>query len=190
MADTAIQRHLPRRRNGQTISVTIGGERFSLTANGREDDTLGEVLIQWGKQGTTGSGLMDVYAAALSLGLRHGVPLADLVAHGIDLRFGPYGHTDDPEIPRVRSVADWVARRLAIDWLPYEERARLGIHTVEERVEKAADWLTIEDADLPTGRVDRRESAGEPEGASPGGDPEASRAELVSGIGAPTGPRA
>lgn len=149
MAETAIERHLPQRRSGHTISVTIGGERFRLTANGREDGTLGEVLIQWGKQGTTGAGLMDIYADALSLGLRHGVPLADLVAHGVDLGFVPNGHTDDPEIPRVRSVADWVARRLAIDWLPYEERARLGIHTVEERVEDVADWLTIEDARLP-----------------------------------------
>ena len=68
MAETAIQRHMPRRRTGHTTSVTIGGERFYLTANGREDGTLGEVFIQWGKQGQTPAGLMDLYSIALSVG--------------------------------------------------------------------------------------------------------------------------
>src|SRR3984893_5551923 len=132
MVETAIQRHMPRRRAGPTPSVTIGGERFYLTANGREDGTLGEVFIQWGKQGTTGAGLMDLYAVSLSVGLQQGVPLIDLVHQRLDLYFRPSGHTDDPEIHRVRSAVDWVARRLAIVWLPYEERAAEGIFTVDE----------------------------------------------------------
>jgi hypothetical protein len=110
---------MPRQRTGLTTSVTIGGETFRMTANGREDGTLGEVFISWGKQGRTKAGLMEIYAIALSVGLQHGVPLADLVHQGLDLYFVPNGHTDDPDLPRVRSVADWVARRLAIDWLPY-----------------------------------------------------------------------
>jgi hypothetical protein len=179
MAETAIQRHMSRRRSGHTTSVTIGGERFRLTANGRDDGTLGEVFIQWGKQGSTGSGMMEVYAAALSLGLRHGVPLAELVAHGVDLHFAPSGHTDDPEIPRVRSVIDWMARRLAIDWLPHDERARLGIYTVDERVEKAADWLTIEGAKIPAPRTGRHD-------ADDGQDGEQEE-ELLDGVGAAAG---
>ncbi|MCW2917927.1 MAG: ribonucleotide reductase large subunit [Actinomycetia bacterium] len=150
MVESAIQRHLPRRRTGHTTSVTIGGERFYLTANGREDGTLGEVFIQWGKQGTTGAGLMDLYAVALSVGLQHGIPLIDLIHQGLDLYFVPNGHTDDPEIPRVRSVVDWIARRLAIDWLPYEERAAEGIFTVDERVTAASDWLATEAAKFPS----------------------------------------
>ena len=67
MAD--FQQRMPRRRDGHTTSVTIGGERFSFTANGRADGSLGEVFIQWGKQGTTGAGLMGIYADALSVGL-------------------------------------------------------------------------------------------------------------------------
>ncbi|MBC6456687.1 hypothetical protein [Actinomadura sp. HBU206391] len=153
MAETAIPQQLSQRRDGHTTSVTIGGERFHLTTNGRDDDGLGEVSIQWGEHETAGAHLMDVYAAALSLGLRHGVPLTDLVGHGIDLYFAPNGHTDDPEIPRVRSVADWMARRLAIDWLSHEERADLGIYTLDERVEQAADWLTVEDASVPAPRA-------------------------------------
>ncbi|GAA2096485.1 TSCPD domain-containing protein [Actinomadura alba] len=59
--------------------MTIGGERFYLTANGREGGTVGEVFIRWGKQGQTSAGLMDIYAVALSVGLQHDVPLLDLV---------------------------------------------------------------------------------------------------------------
>src|SRR5262245_59567588 len=96
----ATQHHMPPRPAGLTTSATIGGERFYLTADGRADGTLGEVFISWGKQGQTSSGLMDIYAVALSVGLQHGVPLLDLVHQGLDLYFVPNGHTDDPDIPR------------------------------------------------------------------------------------------
>jgi ribonucleoside-diphosphate reductase alpha chain len=125
--------------------VTIGGECFHLTANGHGDGTLGEVLIRWGKQGTTGAGLMETYATALSLGLQHHVPLAELLAPGLDLYCVPNGLTNDPDIPRVRSVIDYVARRLAIDWLPRSERATLGILTIGERTEAAQPWMDAQD---------------------------------------------
>jgi hypothetical protein len=131
-----VQRHLPRRRSGHTIAVTIGGERFYCTANGRGDGSLGEVSVQWGKQGSAGAGLMDTYAVALSVGLQHCVPLTDLLRPALGLYFVPAGHTDDPEIPRVCSVVDYFARRLAIDWLPYAERKALGVFTIAELVEQ------------------------------------------------------
>ena len=143
------ERHMPRRRSGHTTAVTIGGERFYMTANGRQDGALGEVFIQSGKQGQTQAGLMDIYAVALSVGLQHSVPLLDLVRQGLDLYFVPSGHTDDAQIPRVRSVVDWVARRLAIDWLPYEVRAAEGIFTMDERESATADWLAAETAKIP-----------------------------------------
>jgi hypothetical protein len=121
------RRHMPRRRAGHTTAVSIGTERFSLTANQRDDGSLGEVFIHWGKHGTSGSGLACSYASALSVGLEHRVPLADLIRPALGQSFQPGGHTDDPEIPRVRSVVDYVARRLAIDWLPHADRAELGV---------------------------------------------------------------
>lgn len=148
MRETAIQQHMPQRRTGHTTSVTIGGERFYMTANAREDGSLGEIFIQWGKQGTTGAGLMDTYAIALSVALQHRVPLADIIRQGLDLYFVPNGRTDDPEIPRVRSIADYVARRLAIDWLPHDQRAKLGIFTVTERMDQARIWMQTEDTRL------------------------------------------
>jgi ribonucleoside-diphosphate reductase alpha chain len=150
---------MPRRRVGLTTAVTIGGERFYLTANGRQDGTLGEVLIQSGKQGQTQAGLMDIYAVTLSVGLQHGVPLPDLIRHGLDLYFVPNGHTDDSQIPRVRSVVDWVARRLAIDWLPYEVRATEGIFTIQERETAATDWLAAETAKIASSTLLSRSRA-------------------------------
>ena len=143
--EVPIQQQLPRRRSGHTTAVTIGGEHFCVVANAGADGTLGEVFIRHGKHGTDGAGLMDMYATALSVGLAHRVPLADLLRPGLDLLFTPSGRTDDPEIPRVRSVVDYLTRRLAIDWLPYPDRAALGVHTLTERVAEAGTWMNSQD---------------------------------------------
>jgi hypothetical protein len=121
------------RCTGHAVTVAIGAERLCLFANQREDGSLGEVFIRWGKHGSSSAGLLDTYAAALSAGLRHRIPLPDLIRPGLGLWFVPNGRTDDPEIPRVRSAVDYVTRRLAIDWLPYPDRAALGIFTWAER---------------------------------------------------------
>ncbi len=148
MREVAVQRHIPRRRNGHTTAVTLGGERFYITANARPNGSLGEVFIQWGKHGTGCAGLMDIYAMAWSVALQHGVLLAELVRHNLDLYFTPSGRTDDPQVPRARSIADYTAHRLAINWLPSEERAQLGIFTMDERVDQARDWMTRTDQTL------------------------------------------
>lgn len=152
MLDTAIQRHMPRRRDGHTTAVTIGHERFYLTANAGENGSLGEVFLRWGKQGTTCAGLMEMYGLALSVGLQHGVPLIDLVHQLLDLHFVPFGDTDDPDLPYVRSPFDWLGRRLAIDWLTRSERAAEGIYTADELTRGDLD-TTVEDfrAELSAG---------------------------------------
>jgi hypothetical protein len=144
----AVRRPMPRRRSGHTITVTIGAERFCLTANQRHDGSLGEVFVHWGKHGTSAAGLVTGYAVALSVGLQHRVPLADLIRPGLDQFFVPNGHTDDPELPRVRSAVDYIARRLAIDWLPYPERAGLGVYTLTERVQRASTWIEASERSL------------------------------------------
>jgi ribonucleoside-diphosphate reductase alpha chain len=132
-----VHRYMPRRRSGHTTAVTIGAERFYLTANQRDDGGLGEVFIHWGKHGTSGAGLVSTYAIALSVGLHHRVPLGELIRPGLGQYFMPNGRTDDPEIPKVCSAVDYIARRLAIDWLPYPDRAALGVYTLAERVRRS-----------------------------------------------------
>jgi ribonucleoside-diphosphate reductase alpha chain len=117
----------PRRSNGRTTTVTIDGERLRLIASGQEDGTLSGIVVGWGKYGTGTAGLMDAYATAITAGIEHGVPLAALLRPGLGLRFAPCGSTNDPDIPRTRSAVDYLSRRLAIDWLPGDERATLGL---------------------------------------------------------------
>lgn len=136
----AVPSHTPIQHRGHTTTVTIGGERFHITANADSNGALREVFIQWSKHGSTTAGLIDGYATALSLGLRHNIPLASLLRHGLGLKFSPAGATDDPDVPRVASIADYVVRRLAIDWLSYADRVELGIYTLAERIHHAPAW--------------------------------------------------
>jgi ribonucleoside-diphosphate reductase alpha chain len=46
------------------------------------------------------------------------------------------------------SVVDYIFRRLALDFLPYERRSELGIFTAAERVAQARAEATGEDVDL------------------------------------------
>jgi hypothetical protein len=128
-----VQPQTFRRHDRHTTEVTISGERFRLIAGRGPDWTLGQVTIGWVGHGSGASGLLGGYATALSLGLEHGVPLTELLRPGLGLRFAPDGRTDDPEIPGTYSAVDYCCRRLAIDWLPYRERAALGVFTRTER---------------------------------------------------------
>jgi ribonucleoside-diphosphate reductase alpha chain len=41
--------------------------------------------------------------------------------------------TDDPDVRMAQSMMDYIFRRLALDHLPYDSRAALGIYTADER---------------------------------------------------------
>ena len=56
----------------------------------------------------------------------------------VNMRFDPAGMTDDPDIRIASSVMDYLFRRLALDYLPFEKRADLGIFTAEERAATVA----------------------------------------------------
>jgi ribonucleoside-diphosphate reductase alpha chain len=71
--------------------------------------------------------------------------------------------TDDPDIRMATSVLDYLFRRLALDYLPYEKRAQLGIFTAEERAaqvngESPADVQGDADLDTIRSTVDRSTS--------------------------------
>jgi hypothetical protein len=126
------RQRMPRVRRGTTTSFQVGDTEFFLTANAGRDGSLGEVFAKFGKDGSTTAGLMDLLSIAISVGLQHGVPLATFVAKFTDTRFEPMGPTDDPDIPRASSVGDYLARRLAHDWLDTGARLRLDLLTPEE----------------------------------------------------------
>ncbi|HEY6796589.1 MAG TPA: vitamin B12-dependent ribonucleotide reductase [Kineosporiaceae bacterium] len=128
-----IRKRLPKRRPSQTISFTVGGAEGYLTAGSYPDDGLGEVFLKFGKQGSTLAGLMDAFSIAISIALQYGVPLETYVEKFTNLRFEPAGLTDDPDVRMAQSIMDYVFRRLALDYLDFETRSALGIHTAQER---------------------------------------------------------
>jgi ribonucleoside-diphosphate reductase alpha chain len=113
-----------------------------MTAGMYEDGSLGEVFLKLGKQGSTLAGVMDAFSIGISLALQHGVPLETYIQKFTNMRFEPAGMTDDPDIRIAQSVMDYIFRRLALDHLPVDKRANLGIFTAEERAAQVSGYGT------------------------------------------------
>ena len=128
-----VRKRLPKKRPSETVSFSVGGAEGYLTASSYPDDGLGEVFLKMSKQGSTLAGVMDAFSVAISIGLQYGVPLETFVSKFTNMRFEPAGMTDDPDIRMAASVMDYIFRRLALDFLPYDTRAELGIFTAKER---------------------------------------------------------
>ena len=128
-----VRKRLPKKRPSQTVSFTVGGAEGYLHAGSYPDDGLGEIFVKLGKQGSTLAGVMDAFSMSISVGLQYGIPLEFYVSKFQNLRFEPAGMTDDPDVRIATSVLDYLFRRLALDYLPYEKRAQLGIFTADER---------------------------------------------------------
>ncbi|MFF2024149.1 vitamin B12-dependent ribonucleotide reductase [Streptomyces sp. NPDC058171] len=128
-----VRKRLPKGRPGITTSFTVGGAEGYMTANSYPDDGLGEVFLKMSKQGSTLAGMMDAFSIAVSVGLQYGVPLETYVSKFTNMRFEPAGMTDDPDVRMAQSIVDYIFRRLALDFLPFETRSALGIHSADER---------------------------------------------------------
>jgi ribonucleoside-diphosphate reductase alpha chain len=130
---TPARKRLPKSRVSRTTSFTVGGAEGYMTSGAHDDGQLGEVFLKLGKQGSTLAGVMDAFSIAVSIGLQYGVPLETYVSKFTNLRFEPSGMTDDPDIRMAQSLMDYVFRRLALDYLSFEDRSMLGIYSAEER---------------------------------------------------------
>ena len=135
-----VRKRLPKKRPSQTVSFTVGGAEGYLTAGSYPDDGLGEVFLKLGKQGSTLAGVMDAFSIAISIALQYGVPLEAFTSKFVNMRFEPAGLTDDPDVRMAQSIMDYIFRRLALDYLPYETRSALGIFTAEERAATVAGY--------------------------------------------------
>jgi ribonucleoside-diphosphate reductase alpha chain len=131
----AVRERLPRRRNSSTFSFRVADCEGYVTVGEYEDGRPGEVFMKVSKQGSTLAGIMDAFSISTSLGLQHGVPLSTYVRKYANMRFEPAGITDDPDLRIATSLVDYIFRRLAVDYLPMEERAELGILSTAERMQ-------------------------------------------------------
>jgi len=133
------RKRLPKSRPSRTVSFAVGGAEGYMTAGSYPDDGLGELFLKLGKQGSTLAGVMDAFSIATSIALQYGVPLEAFVSKFVNMRFEPSGMTDDPDIRMAQSIMDYIFRRLALDYLPYESREALGIFTAEERAAQVSE---------------------------------------------------
>jgi ribonucleoside-diphosphate reductase alpha chain len=130
---TPVRKRLPKSRPATTTSFSVGGAEGYMTAGAYADGALGEVFLKLGKQGSTLAGVMDAFSIAVSIGLQYGVPLETFVEKFTNLRFEPAGMTDDADIRIAQSMMDYIFRRLALDYLPFEQRSAMGLYTSAER---------------------------------------------------------
>ena len=128
-----VRQKLPRRRNSKTFSFRVADCHGYVIVGEFEDGRPGEIFLKVAKQGSTLAGIMDAFAISVSHGLQYGVPLKAFVDMFTNMRFEPAGITDDPEIRLASSLVDYIFRRLAVEYLSYEERVDMGILTVGER---------------------------------------------------------
>ncbi|MFM8633058.1 MAG: vitamin B12-dependent ribonucleotide reductase [Candidatus Nanopelagicus sp.] len=133
VAHAAVRKRLPKSRPAQTTSFSVGGAEGYMTSGAYADGALAEVFLKLGKQGSTLAGVMDAFSIAVSIGLQYGVPLESFVEKFANQRFEPAGMTDDADIRMAQSVMDYIFRRLALDYLPFESRSSLGIYSAAER---------------------------------------------------------
>ena len=130
-----LRQKLPRSRRGRTFEFRVADCKGFATIGEYDDGRPGEIFLTVSKQGSTLSGIMDAFAKSISYGLQYGVPLRAFVEAFTNMRFEPAGMTDDPDIRFATSIMDYLFRRLAIEYLSYDERSELGIYTIDERLQ-------------------------------------------------------
>ncbi|MEY3094057.1 MAG: hypothetical protein RLZZ317_560, partial [Actinomycetota bacterium] len=147
----AERKRLPKSRPSRTTSFAVGGAEGYMTAGTYEDGQLGEIFLKLGKQGSTLAGVMDAFSIAVSIGLQYGVPLETYVQKFTNSRFEPAGMTDDPDIRMAQSMMDYIFRRLALDYLPYEIRSAYGIYTSAERAQalETGEYAQVQEVTAP-----------------------------------------
>ena len=151
---TTTRTRLPRRRRSNTFAFRVADCEGYVTVGEYEDGRPGEVFMKVSKQGSTLSGVMDAFSIAVSLGLQHGVPISTFVRKYTNMRFEPAGITDDAELRLASSLVDYIFRRLALDYLSFDERLELGVLSTNERTQPTLPGL--EDVDSgPAGQRDR-----------------------------------
>jgi ribonucleoside-diphosphate reductase alpha chain len=159
---------LPRTRRGRTFEFRVADCKGFATIGEYDNGQPGEIFLTVSKQGSTMAGVMDAFAKSVSYGLQYGVPLRAFVEAFTNMRFEPAGMTDDPDIRFASSIMDYLFRRLALEYMTYEERAELAIFSVDERLQPTLPG--VEEAVTETNQGS--DLAPDPKSAVPSGQPD------------------
>ncbi len=113
-----LRRDLPARRAGYTQKAVVGGHKLYLRTGEYSDGSLGEVSLALHRESAAFKALMEGFCTSVSLGLQHGVPLAEFVEAFTLTRFGPAGAVEgDPAVSQASSLLDYTFRHLAANYL-------------------------------------------------------------------------
>lgn len=140
----AVRRELPRVRDAKTFSFKVADSHGYVIVGEFEDGSPGEIFVSIAKQGSTLRGIMDAFAISMSHGLQYGVPLKSYVKSFTNMSFAPAGITDDPDIRTASSLVDYIARRLALTYLSFDDRLELGLASINDMPEDQTE-LPIEE---------------------------------------------
>ncbi len=111
--------------NGITFRLGFAGDDNMAYLNVLQDgaSNVASVSLVVGADGGFPQEVTSCITAVASEGLKHGLPLENLVECWKGTCFGPAGITKDPEIPVVKSYIDYAARYLENKFLRKEEKA-------------------------------------------------------------------
>ena len=139
----------------KTFEFRVADCKGFVTVGEYDNGQPGEIFITVSKQGSTMSGIMDAFAKSISYGLQYGVPLRAFVEAFVNMKFEPAGMTDDPDMRFAGSIMDYLFRRLALEYLSYDERAELGIFSVAERLQPTLPGVEEAVIETSAGQRDR-----------------------------------
>lgn len=151
----AVRRELPKVRTSKTFSFTVAGSHGYLTVGEYDDGTPGEIFVNVSKQGSTLRGVLDAFAISVSHGLQFGVPLKDYVKSFSSTSFAPAGMTDDPEIRTATSLVDYIAKRLALSYLSFDDRLELGLASIDDMPD---DQVSLLDEPVTEEKIDETQA--------------------------------
>lgn len=158
---------LPNMRFGPTWRFEVGGEEIYLRSGEYPDGTLGEVFIDWGKQGSTLRGITSALSITISQALQHGVPLSRMVkalkGHTFEPRGVVVGHEN---VKMAASIVDAIVRVLGYYYL------------ADDDLVQVKTGPTRPDTPLEIRQVSSRRTQTGPSSALPEIDPDLSRATL------------
>jgi len=131
----SVRYRLPKKRSGFTQEARIGGHKVFLRTGEYQDGQLGEIFIDMHKEGAAFRSLMNSFAIAVSMGLQHGVSLAEYVDQFTFTRFEPQGSVvGHANVKFATSIIDYVFRVLGVEYLKRYDLAHVP-PTDEEKAE-------------------------------------------------------
>ncbi len=145
-----IRQKLPRSRSARTFEFRVADCKGFATIGEYENGQPGEIFLTVSKQGSTMAGIMDAFAKSISYGLQYGVPIRAYVEAFVNMKFEPAGMTDDPDVRFAGSIMDYLFRRLALEYMTYDERGGAEhLHDRRTYTADAARCRGVRDRDQP-----------------------------------------